>query len=1693
MKNKLYLLFICFFATLTATNAQIINGKDTLYGNEWINYSQKYFKMRVAEDGIYRINYNTLLSSGVPLASIKGAQFKVFVFGKEIPVFVSNADALQNSDYIEFFAKKNRGELDAELFLDPANEQMNPRFSMFSDTLSYFLTWSANTSLAFANTANNLSNLPQKETSYIHRSDSTFFGFNGAGSYDKQYFKTDGDKIYNSLFEKCEGFASPYSNNRKISIKLNGALANVAPAKLNLRLGFKPIFTGDAILSSNIPIYDIKWNSLTLKTDTLANAFAVKNYSLDIPATQVNNAVDLFISNTKGDHRIATLEVLYPKSFDFENKKSYTFEIAASAQVKYLEIQNFDLSGANIVLYDLSNNLRIVPTIENKIVKIALPPSNIDRKLFLVNETAVKKIDLNETNFVNFYQQKGNYIIVSNKSLYKDANNNNENWVSAYANYRASTEGGAYKTVIVESEQLYDQFAYGVDYHSISIRNFALFAAKYWKPKYMFLIGKGLEYNAARDPDYIKNFRSYLTVPTFGYPGSDNLITATKWSIFQKMPIGRIPVNTPDDIRIYLKKMKEFEQIQRDAKQNINDKLWMKNVVHMAGDDGNFDNALKNMGNILKENLFGANISQFFKTSSDPVQNSNSEVLRNRIKTGASIVNYYGHSASTNVGFSLDSPTELDNKGRYFYYLAHGCYTGQAHVPPKTIGPNYIFQEDGGAIAFCAPSSYGLTGILDNYGNTFYSVIGGSKHGQGVGDATQAVIQNLGFGNGGSNGMTSLLNNMTLQGDPALKLSVGSTPDYIIDPASFKFEPEVVTVLTEKFLLKCTAYNLGRNNNDTFSISLFRELPDGSKLFVKKDTIKGLRYGKDLSFTVNGIGENSAGLNKFYFKIDADNKVAELPMEAETNNDAVSEIRIRSNDVGLVAPQNFTITNQDVTLFAVGNTANNKNATQKYIIEIDTTGNFNSVIKQRKEIVQNGGLMTWKPTMKYQDSTVYYWRASTDSSNTVGYNWKNYSFIYMKKYDNGWNQSHFFQFTDNNYDFIDLLKKDRKFRYQGNSTGIGIRNNYEDVLRPGVQINEVNSSFFKPTLLAGEGAGVLCWVFNDTTGLPWINQLSNGKGLYNSDLNGGTYQPKDYFFPYRTTLKNTRADLINFLEKIVPSKSYVVFMLVTTKAANYKPQLWAADSIAAGDKNLFNVLEKQGAKKIRNILTVGAVPYFYFYRKDDPTFISAESIYNLNQPDKTIGHSAEIKGFWYKGSVASKTIGPAQKWNSILWKQSDVEAKDSTSLKVYGVKKDNSATLLFKENTLKNIDISGVDSKTYPFLKLEWFTRDSINRSSPQLDYWRVLYKGVPESVPNTSKLFAISADTLQQGQLFNLAFAIQNVSAYDMKNMLVRYTLKKSDNSKTVLYQRLKPLVSGDTLVARLNYDTRDLFGKNSISVQINPENDQTEQDTSNNGLYHEFFVEKDKRNPLVDVTFDGQRILNGDIISAEPNIVINLKDENKYLLLEDTSLLKIFLRSPGNDTALRVAFNSNLVKFNPAMNAKNNNATVEFNPKFVKDGNYQLIVRARDVTGNKTTLYEANPNSYNYKVDFRVISKPSISNVLNYPNPFTTSTHFVYTLTGKEPPAYFKIQIMTISGKVVRELTQTDLGPLRTGEHQTEQAWDGTDTYGDRLANGVYLYKMIAKKANGEDYDSYKPENGGKSADDFLKNGIGKLVILR
>jgi flagellar hook assembly protein FlgD len=145
-----------------------------------------------------------------------------------------------------------------------------------------------------------------------------------------------------------------------------------------------------------------------------------------------------------------------------------------------------------------------------------------------------------------------------------------------------------------------------------------------------------------------------------------------------------------------------------------------------------------------------------------------------------------------------------------------------------------------------------------------------------------------------------------------------------------------------------------------------------------------------------------------------------------------------------------------------------------------------------------------------------------------------------------------------------------------------------------------------------------------------------------------------------------------------------------------------------------------------------------------------------------------------------------------------------------------------------------------------------------------------------------------------------------------------------------------------------------------------------------------------------------------------------------------------------------------------------------------YRLKVQAVDVSGNES-------GENDYSIDFEIINKATISRLLNYPNPFSTSTRFVFELTGSEIPDELRIDIFTVTGTLVKTIFLDEFGSIRIGKNISEYAWDGKDMYGDQLANGVYFYQ-VSIKINGKEIELRETE-----ADKYFKKEIGKMYLLR
>ena len=1666
--KRYFTILLALFVSPTFLQAQMWNGTDTLYGNEWINYDQSYFKIMVAEDGMYRIPQSALVNAGIDVNAINGTNFQLFHNGEEAPIYVSTESILGANDYIEFYGEKNRDELDRYLYNNPDIELLNPEYSLFTDTSAYFLTWDQSTQTAnrFQSVQNDLTNLPSPEQYFMHEEKVVFSSENIKENI------TNG--IYFSTYGRGEGFANGFTTSVEVSLSPDHIFTGVNQSNVNIRLATSD---GNHQLSIGLNGDEIKYDE--------PNGFTLQQYDINITTSELTGDDKVQIDGTFDSydrHAVANVVLNYPRSFNFDNQESFKFKIKASASPLYLEIENFN-AGSKTILYDLTNNIRIETQIDGNIVKVKLPPSIQERTLCLINNNSGStQVGLQTTNFVDLSESDAEFIIISNKALFNDGNGTN--WVQEYANYRSSMQGGDYPSRVIEIQQLYDQFAYGINRHSISMRNFGHYIKKAWSnPKYVFMIGKGREYRFVRtNAQLTSDDNETFYIPTFGRPGSDNLLLAGLYTSVPVIPASRIAVSDPEEIKTYLEKVQTLEANVNNP-QTIEDKLWMKRVLHLGGGGPNEQATIRNhlsaMENTIENNKFGGEVTSFYKNSADPIQIGEAEGIFERINSGVSIITFFGHSAVGTFDFNIDNPEKYENYGRYPLMFSLGCYSGNIHTSSGGVSERFIFLKDKAAIAFGASVGQGYISSLRSFADKYYELVGSEEYyGEGIGKFLQETIKS--FDHLGSVGIKTLVHQFTLHGDPALRLNPSPGPDYIVDINSVSFEPEVITAQMDSFSFNFSIANLGYVIEDTILVKVEQKLPSGDKLTLVLEEIPTPKFEDKLTFSIPSFGQAAAGLNTFHVTIDVNNDVEEFPSEAEFNNQLKSEngslgvpLYIFDDSARPVYPKEFAIVNEsNITLKA--STSDALAPEKKYIIEIDTTAFFNSPIKASTEIIQSGGVIKWQPNINMVDSTVYYWRISPDSINAeLGFIWETSSFVYLPNSEKGWNQSHYFQYLEDEYEGL-TLPDDRQFSFGENGFFITIKNKVYDPNSPPEYIYDLGHGAASVRPWNFIDAGIAVVVGDSVTGSGWKNI---GSGDYGS-VNSGTTR----VFSFPTNTVEQRETLMFFLNDIIQPKNFVfLFSVLKTDNDTYNPEAWAQDSTLFGT-NLFSILEEQGATLVRNLENTSSVPYSIIYQKD--VGLLAEGIASSISDEITTEAFIPINKV--SGTVGSVKIGPAKSWDKLSWEygQIDDPVNDTVFLSLYGIDQMANEVLLSDRIYTLDTSLTFIDANTYPYLKLEYNAIDKVNRTPAQLNFWKINYIGLPEVAVNAYDYFVFHNDTLQEGEQATFELAIENIGEYSMDSLLVKLQVSDEFNNEIIFYKRLQPFEIDEVQNANFEINTNDLKGYQNLVFEVNPDEDQPELYHFNNYAVKQFYVDKDKKNPLMDVTFDGVHIMDGDIVSPTPNIYISVKDENKFLALSDTSLFKVFIKYPEAFVAENISFQNDWITFFPASGSElgeKNQAYIEFKPEFEEDGVYQLLVQAEDASGNQS-------GEVDYKVNFEVINKSMISNVLNYPNPFSTSTQFVYTLTGSEIPEYFKIQIMTVSGKIVKEITQDEIGPLKIGTHRTDYRWDGTDDYGARLANGVYLYRVITKKSFGEDYESY---NTGTN--DLFKNGFGKMVIMR
>jgi Peptidase family C25 len=1706
------LLFPLLLLVAYTTSAQL--------NNSWIDYSKTYYKFNIAADNICRIPQATLVSAG--LTSTNADHFQLWRNGQQVRLFTTvSGTALGASDYIEFWGEMNDGKPDLQLYKKP-EFQLADRYSLETDTATYFLTVnSAGGNLRYSSATNPAAGSAIPDAYFIRKIDLYYKNQINLG-----YGENAGSYVYSSSYDNGEGFtsntisANPPVNATTPAVPVtytqNIAGLNVYTAGPSNSLSVKgKVFFNTALgvrtykvkVFNNELIFSAGANSSTNSTERIFN-FTNQPLSWLTNTSNVNINLELLNQNPPPgpfsippieNMVIASLGISYPSTFNFNNQKSFYFELAASVTGNYLLIDNFNYGTVAPVLYDINNGRRYVGDISSTPgkVKFVLPASTDLVRKFILNN--VESANINSVNniaskiFVNYNTAttRGDYIIISNPILYNDGSGANK--VEEYRAYRSSTNGGGYNAKIYDINELRDQFSFGIKAHPGAVRDFVRFMDQQYpvKPKFVFIIGRGLTYYDHRNNESNPKVSQLDLVPTFGWPSSDVCMVSTPSNVTPITPVGRIAAISGTEVGNYLQKVIQYEDAQRLQSPLIVDKGWMKNAMHVVGGrttsesltfgyyaNGNGDpNVNSAYANILKDTLFGAYNETFLKTSDATIQQASSERITQLFEEGLGIISYFGHSSAEVFEFNLSNPEIYNSTGKYPFFAVSGCNAGNFYnfAPNRltgnlTLSEKYTFAPQKGSIAFLASTHYGIPGDLDRYNQRLYHDISHLMYGLPIGNQLKDIVNNLGGNNINLFHQQRMhLEEINLQGDPALKVNNFPKPDFAIEPQQVKISPSIITVADASFNVKINMRNLGKATNDSMRVSVKRLLPNTTVPVIILDTmVLAIKNRDSLNLTIPINPSTDNGQNSLCIELDHTNNINEI---YETNNKVCVDFFVFENTLAPVYPYNYAIVNtQNITFSA--STANPLIGVSNFAMEIDTTELFNSPFKKTYNKTGLGGLIEFTPTnLTFTDSTVYYWRTAVIPSTGTTI-WNNFSFVYLPTSSAGFNQSHYYQYLKNQYDSRIFLNADRKLQYSNFNTTINVSTgNFppNDFPQTFINIGAFNISNW------GRNFNTLQFIVLDgLTGNALKNTLAGSYGSNPQTIS----RINQFEFGFATAAK--RKIILDFIDSMPNNAFIMMYSFLNNNSVNSYVNSWQTDPPS---ESLYNRLKGYGFTMLDSFYR--NIPMFFKFVKSNPSS-SFQKVGLTSGEIITAEIPINIRNT--KGEVTSNVFGPAKAWSQFHWRGSSEETptRDNISFDLIGINNTGvETTLLSVDSTMKDVDISFINAVTYPFIKIKLTNTDSAKGTPYQLRYWRLNYTPVPEGAvaPN---IFYTMKDTVEVGEPINFSVAFKNISQVKFDSLMkIGLRIRTNNNYDSIInIPSGKVLIAGDTLKLTYTIPSEKYIGNNTLFAEFNPNNHQPEQYHFNNILYKNFFVKSDVVNPLLDVTFDGVHILNRDIVSAKPDILIKLKDESRFLALSDTGLLKVQLKFPGEQNFRNYYFNNDTMRFTPAnLSVGNNTASINLKPFLTKDGEYELTVTGKDRSGNAA-------GALDYHTTFMVENKAMISELLNYPNPFTTSTAFVFTLTGSQLPQNLRIQILTITGKVVREITKAELGPIHIGRNITDFKWDGTDMYGQQLANGVYIYRVITN-LNGKSLEKYKAD--GDNTSKYFNKGYGKMYLMR
>jgi hypothetical protein len=202
----------------------------------------------------------------------------------------------------------------------------------------------------------------------------------------------------------------------------------------------------------------------------------------------------------------------------------------------------------------------------------------------------------------------------------------------------------------------------------------------------------------------------------------------------------------------------------------------------------------------------------------------------------------------------------------------------------------------------------------------------------------------------------------------------------------------------------------------------------------------------------------------------------------------------------------------------------------------------------------------------------------------------------------------------------------------------------------------------------------------------------------------------------------------------------------------------------------------------------------------------------------------------------------------------------------------------------------------------------------------------------------------------------------------------------------------------------------------------------------------------PRMTASFDDQGdFLNGQTVSPNSTLHLRISDENGINLTGEVGhgITLVTDQDFQKETDLTGSFEYDL--------GSHQEGTLIYQLPGLSEGDHLLTVKAWDNANNSSVK----------ELSLRVSAQAGLelTDVMNYPNPFSQSTSFYYRLSQSADKV--EIKIFTEAGRLIKHIP---FASARAG-YNFSTDWNGKDQVGDEVSNGIYIYKITAEgRVNGQ-----------------------------